>query len=255
MEEMITNDVAIVVFTFDGYSDIWGIFFTLLKKNWIDLPFHIYTTGKTDEIKYENITYIETQMSMNWTQRLNDTLTNIHEKYVILLLEDFFIASKVNNNLVIDVIKYIKSHNIMYYKFKLPDFSLAYGKEIRIDKHRFKIDKMRKYGISIQPSIWNKKYLKSLIEKIDLNAWEFERYLNDIKPIDDKEEITHVFDNRNLFNIEHALIKGRFTRKGYKLIKNEKLIKKDNYRKKLSILDSFKIKTKTIIRFVIKKIT
>ena len=242
--------LGILVFGYDGYRDVWEVFFSLLKKNWHDNPYNVYfSSSDTNNLNYD-FTFIKTLNKETWTKRLYDSLLSIHEDYVLLLLEDFFITDKVITGVIAEVLNTILGLKNKYYKFKVRPFSIKYGKKTKLDENTYYIDSNRKYGISIQPAIWEKKYLMSLLLGINKSAWEFEHFLDESNLINDSELEKHIYDSRNIFNIENALIKSKYTRKAYKIVKKQLGVKKIN-RQRLDFFETLLIRIKIILRYII----
>ncbi len=240
------EEVAIIIFAYEGFEDIWPIFFNRIKKYWSDVPFKVYfASSKPIETDFDFI-FLKVDKEKTWTERLCSALNEIESKYVLLLLEDWLITKNVDSTKIEDVTNFIEKNKILYYKFFLPSFSSNYEKNFSIDSNRYHIDENRRYGISIQPSIWNKEYLISLLENLKIDAWQFEKELDNMNLIDEKSRKKYIFDKRNLLNLTHALRKGKYTRSVYKKIKKE-----DNEylsRKQMGIAETVILKIKQIIR-------
>ncbi len=108
-------------------------------------------------------------------KRLIDHLNLIKTKYVLILLDDFFLRRKVNEKKIEEIISWIdKEGKIACFNFE----SLTHN---GIDDKKYDDFVLRpKYGAyknNLQSAVWNKEILKSLWEESD-SPWQWETYGN-----------------------------------------------------------------------------
>lgn len=91
---------SLLINTCDNYEDTWIPFFSLLSNYWGECPYSIYLNTEEKNISYNNldIEVINHSKNMQWSDRLIDSLKKIKTKYVILMLDDFFINADVNQD-------------------------------------------------------------------------------------------------------------------------------------------------------------
>lgn len=164
------KDIAIVVVSFDKYSDIWDTFARCINTYWKDRPFPTYLITNEKDADYDGITIIKTGPEISWSRRVNKALNSISEKYVLLLLEDYLIDETVNNELVCKTIDYIVANRIDY--FRIAPLPLLKGKAD--EAHAIPITEKTLYGVNLQAAIWDKSYLNKMVSEGDFNAWQFE---------------------------------------------------------------------------------
>ena len=90
----LTKNYVILVSSCDAY-------FELLHHFWssIDVPIILSTESLNYTNKYFEIINIHPKNPQcTWTERMSDTLEQIDSKYVLLILDDFFLYDKVNIN-------------------------------------------------------------------------------------------------------------------------------------------------------------
>jgi hypothetical protein len=126
------------------------------------------------------------------------------------LHEDYFIGDKVDNEKVSEVLELMKRDDVKYYK--LNNFSKVKTKHYKNIDYLQSIPENLEYGISLQAAIWNRKYLLGLIGEGDYNAWKFEIDRNREIVIGKSESLKEgcIFDNRNILNICHGVVKGKY---------------------------------------------
>ena len=113
------KNVSVLVYSSDGYADIWKVFFQLLYKYWDyeDRP-KVYVATETREmIYYGGVTPLHT--TGEWTDRMREAVKMIPTKYVIGMCEDFFLRKPVRNDIIQQCIEYMEQDsNIACFNFE-----------------------------------------------------------------------------------------------------------------------------------------
>ena len=166
----IDKNCALIVSSCDAYSDLWEPFFNLFKRYWSDceMPIYLITEEKKKEI--QNVSFICAGKDSNWSDRLMYSIEKINKPYVILMLEDFFLRSKISN----------ENLNNIFNQFVIKDMNMIRlidrtGPNLNLDNscNIGQIKKGTPFRVSTQASIWKSKILKKLLIK-DESIWEFE---------------------------------------------------------------------------------
>lgn len=222
------SDCAIIVMSCDKYSDLWHDFFNLKSINWPRCRLNCYLVTNNKHCKENNVIDILCEDYLNWTGRLKKCLLAIPEKYVILMLEDYYISEEVDNIKVKDLLSLIEKDHISYCKVEERNCStkklyknIEYLRIITPDIH---------YGISLTTSIWEKGFLLEVIGDNDYTAWEFEIDRN--RESSEQKEFSKlcICDIRNILNIKHMVQRGKyigeslkyFQKKGYYIDKRKR---------------------------------
>ncbi len=249
----ILENISILVIGYDGYKDVWDNFAYFINKNWKDRPKTYLATSEL-EPKYNNIEVIKAGNGSEWSKKARNALKRINTKYVILLLEDFFIIDYVDNNKLIEAINFIEKNDIKFYQLT----SMALFKCLILEKklpnksYIHIIPKTKKYGLNLQGAIWNRDYLMQTIGDGNYNAWEFEGKNFFINNYEEKG-IHYVIDDRNILNILHTVLQSKyFPSSVYKCRKIGHDLNNGN-REILSVWAEFKYRFKSIIRCCIPK--
>ena len=153
---------SVLVMSCDGYSDLWEPFFKLFNKYW-DCPYTVY-------LGTENKNYTNALKSTGlWTKRLRENLEKIDTKYVIFMLDDFFLRKQVDNKRIEAIIEQFKDDiavfNLEMGYDKTDSFCLLEGFKTR--------SKRANYLCSCQPSIWDREKLLGYLQK-DMTPWQWE---------------------------------------------------------------------------------
>lgn len=119
--------------------------------------------------KFDRIIYVDN--ASIWGERLKVALDSISTKYVILLAEDFFLKSKVNNKRIQELIEVCEKEKAGAVRLNPPClFAKNYNNDL------FELKKGNIYRICLQPTLFKVSFLKKFTE-VDkpYTPWQFER--------------------------------------------------------------------------------
>lgn len=154
-------DFSIVVLSCDKYNSTWPAFFGLLNRYYSNHPkTYLITETKKCSLADETIN-IDSDI---WSERIREGLKQVQENYVLIMLDDFFLRAKVDE----DRIKAIK--------FKNNDIVYNFEKKYREcqDNNEWALQfQNQMYLNSCQPSLWDKERLINSLSK-NQNPWEWE---------------------------------------------------------------------------------
>lgn len=241
------NKFALLVIGFDGYESLWSLFFQLLYKNWPDCPLKIYLVTNKLEPIFQNVEVITTHKNAEWSEKVRIALNTINEEYVIMLLEDFFICEKVNTQQVCDVLNFVVENKIQY--LKMPYSGHCYKnkeKYVNYDNY-YVIKKNERYGISLLPGLWEKKFLLDLIGVENYNPWKFEvDRLKEASKSSPENFDGCLVETRNVLKIYNGVIQGQFVPSTLKKIKKSGIIIKSDVIKPMKLNKLLALKIKVI---------
>ena len=184
------NSTAILVLSCDKYAAIWPSFFDFFFKYWSDCPFPIYLGTNSEKYNRSNVIQVFSNKKTTWSEELTAILNQIKEENIIIILEDYFIYEKVNNNDIYKCIDALQKHDAAYIKlgcFPKQYDSLWPGKALAGDSGFIEIEKGSQYRLCLQTALWNKNILKELLIPSE-NPWQFE-----IEASKRSNKLDHVF--------------------------------------------------------------
>ena len=165
------SKLAILIVSCDKYSDLWTPFFKLFRTFWPDCIYPIYLGSNNTIYLDDSIHMITIGDDISWADNVKLMLDQIEEKYILMLLEDFFLEKKVKGKDIEELFEYVKNNNVDCLRLApTPPPSKIVDKKLGIGIIEFNAP----YCISTQPSIWNKDILKRLLHK-GYTAWDFEK--------------------------------------------------------------------------------
>ena len=210
MGNLTNNDIAIVLTIFDGYEDLWDDCIKYLDKYWPTHP-QIYAFTNVKKHDWKNVITFPVGKDAEWSRKAQKAIEVVPQKYFILLLEDFYVGSAVNETEVLRLVNFMDENGIGY--AKLCDNNRIIHKKKKQYKKGYPYEVIYQdedYAISLQTAIWNKKFFKQLVGMENYNAWVFE--LNQVKKARSAEHVamTNAIDDpRNILHIKHGALQGK----------------------------------------------
>lgn len=173
------NNVTILVNSCDKYEDAWEPFFRLLKIHWpecADYRIILNTETKVYNCDFLNVETICGGKDISWSKRLNRVLLKINTETILMLMEDFFLKSKLDNDEFLRVIKYMENHtDVGYISVKYKPLRLSKNNEI-IEEGFISRDLLPvNYRLPLIAAIWRKEFILKII-RMHESPWEFEQY-------------------------------------------------------------------------------
>ena len=164
------DDVSVLIYSCDAYSDVWGPFFTLFFRYW-DCPYQVYLAAETEQCLLPEIKTINTEGA--WTERMQQAVREIPTKYVIGMCEDMFFRKQVKQN-IIDLCQVYMEMDASIGCF---NFEKEYEQGIKLSPSNY-LDFAEKpagdhYQKSCQPTLWRREYLETLLDG-QMSAWDWE---------------------------------------------------------------------------------
>lgn len=168
------DDVAVVICTCKKYEEIFRICESYLKYFWPNCTYAKYiVTDKEINTNSNSIQIIDEQL--DWGGRLRKALLSyIKENIVILILDDFIVEEKVNEDILnkyIDLMK--KNLKIAHILLNTVDDR----KNVSFNTTLYKQNPYAKYKTSLQLGIWRKEDLLLCIKDV-YTPWEVELFGN-----------------------------------------------------------------------------
>ena len=213
---MMKDELAVLVVSCDKYSDLWDYFFSLKNIYWHDCDIPFYIGSNTVRYSSSDIVNISIGKDASWTENVKKMLSSIQEKYVIILLEDFFFQDFVDNNKIHELAHIVEEKKLDCLRLcPDPPATRIVDKENGLGP----IGIHAPYRICTQPSIWSKEYLKKIL--IDgYSAWDFEKKNSS----DPNRKDDAIWGTRKKYiNIHNGVERGKYYTSTIQLIKRNGL--------------------------------
>ena len=158
--------MKILVLSCDKNEDLFPLFHHCIEKYWPEHPEVYYSTESIVNPYYKTICHaydIE-----HWTKRIRETVGQIDDEFILIMVDDIFIQERVDNNKVLNLIRYFKENTA----------SLNLQPTFDIDDCAIKDDIMERnpngeFHVSVMCSLWKKSALLDVFN-YDTNPWQFE---------------------------------------------------------------------------------
>lgn len=178
--EEIKNKCTLLVNGYDKGNDLWPGFFKCLTNNWKDIPLNIVLNTESKTYSYKGLdiktfSLFREDKKVSWSKRLKETLRRIDTKYVLFMLDDFWLEKQVDEFLIYKTIKYLDENS------DISNFSFENKKDDVKDDGKFNEyyikQKHSDYKLSCQAGLWRREKLISYLNENE-SAWEWEVYGN-----------------------------------------------------------------------------
>jgi hypothetical protein len=174
------NLCTILISSCDTYSDLWEPFFTILKNEWQEVnDYKIILNTESMEYHFNGLDVKCLRLykkgeKIPWGTRLIETLKRIESKYIIFLLDDFFLTGSVDQKKIDCCLNYMEENNNIAVFCFVPSSD---SDNMKSDKYPgFELrNKTAKWRLNTQAAIWRRDKLISYIRPHE-SAWDWEIY-------------------------------------------------------------------------------
>jgi hypothetical protein len=206
----VTQDVAILVVSCDAYQDLWRPFFHCFFKYWPDCPFPVFLGANTLTYEEPRISMIRVGPDIDYSSNLMKMLEVIDQDWVILWIEDRFLARPVNTARVSFCIREVQEQQCAYGKLVA---NYPFARNANASAILGQIPPGEPYRVSITVGLWRKRILKQLLRQGE-SAWDLE-HAGSIRSNAIPQKflsVTARMRHDPPIVDEHIIIKGRVTR-------------------------------------------
>jgi len=211
------NEMAILVCSCDKYEDVWNPMFEMFYKFWNDCAYQVYLLTNNKVYEHDRVITISTGDDVSWSKSFRKALETIKEEYVLIIMEDYILKSKVRNSDFETALSYMKDNKVDYFRiFPAPRPTIKCG--TCGDFNIGIIEKNAPYRVSLQAAVWNREYALSIIDDKD-SAWQFE-YLGSKRSSNDNSKFISVWDKTPRLMLDYyctGVIQGYWIKEAVKL--------------------------------------
>jgi hypothetical protein len=197
------DDTAILVVSCDDYSDLWGPFFHIFRKNWPDCPYSIFLGANHKGFEAPFVKTIRVGDDRNWGENLLLMLEQLNSRRVLMFLDDFFLTLPVNTEEVEGMVSTAEENGLGCLRLRPsppPSRRLFQFENIGL------LRKGDDYRVSTQVAIWDVQVLSELARPA-FSPWDFEIYGTILSERLDRE-FWGVYEP--VIHYQHAVERGRW---------------------------------------------
>ncbi len=209
--------MRIVVLSCDKNEDIFYAFHHCMEKYWKNHPEIIYLTETTENPYYKTI--CKNYLLNKWTRRIRESLEEIDDNEILLMVDDLFIREPVDINRIEYARKHLKGNIAMFNFEKSFD-----SNDMETDLKDFKLrQKGSDYELSIMCGLWQKDKLIDILSG-ESDPWAVE-YNQDTKGYDYYINSSNYIINWGYKTFEHVgLVKGKWAREVVPFFEKEGIV-------------------------------
>lgn len=168
------ENCTVLVSSCDGYEELWIPFFTLFQKYWPDCQYPILLNTESKSFSFPGLNIQELHSNeQGWSGRLKEALQQVKTTYVILLLDDFFFTAPVDQERILQCIRWMEESP------DVVNFSFAPTLWPDIDDGKYPGFELRPYKsecrFNFQAGLWRTKTLYSLLRAHE-SPWQAEDF-------------------------------------------------------------------------------
>lgn len=170
------NDMAVLVLSSDRYSDLWHPFFALFFRYWKNCPYPVYLGSNKKRFDDPRVTTILSGDPKDWSADTISILKQIPEKYVLVILEDYFFTDRVDAETIQKSLELVKSENADF--MRMASFPSSFNDIYPFRPHpraAFAVVTQpgAMYALTLQVGIWNREIFADLLIPGE-TPWDFE---------------------------------------------------------------------------------
>lgn len=120
-----THSFAVLVLSCDKYADVWPAFFKCFRKNFPTGNWPIYLGSNTEECAESGVISVLSGSDPDWSASYKRILEQIPQKKIFVILEDLFLSSRVDANVLTTLMDFMfekNANHIRYWANPTPDF-------------------------------------------------------------------------------------------------------------------------------------
>ena len=233
--------LSILIDSFDGYSDMWDVYFKIFNHYWPDCKYKIYLVNNNLVPNFQNVKIINTGKEIDWMTRTKKALCSIQTKYVLFSLEDYFIGKCVNNSDIDSILEYMDTNDINCYKmYPWPKSKKSFDNTKSFLKGYTKNDAYAVNGaLAIFRTDWFIEILNNCKDAKSCFDFEF-YYVKNNNNINSTIDFTKIcYDDRDLLGYHNGIIRGKWLWSTLSYYKKENIDIDFSNREKMSFKQTF----------------
>lgn len=168
----IEKNLTVLIGTCDKYHKLWDNFQICFDRYWKFNTKNIFVSEKLEvptitKTKFDTITF---DGNSKWGARMLRGVESCQTDYIYFILDDYFLNYEMSNSQLDNYLQQMKLHNMDRLQISPSGFQ-QYQSVDYTDFLKFKQNSS--YLISMQPSIWNKRFLQKVLSET-YSPWDFE---------------------------------------------------------------------------------
>lgn len=175
----LSKKLTILVNSSDNYVDCLGPFFLLLKRYWNPQGIQILLNTETVEYSMDGLDIKcvhPKKPDAPYGERMLNALEYVQTKYVVLMLEDFFLREHVKEKEIENILTWMERDSSITY-FNCDVTPTWFNWESKKYSNYKRVPPGNAYTLNMQAAIWRTERLRKYWTP-DVSPWEWELYSN-----------------------------------------------------------------------------
>jgi hypothetical protein len=198
------ENVEMAVLSCDKYSSLWEPFFFYLFDYFPELncelrDLKITLVSQMKRFTSTRVSSFNIPREKSWSDTLIQYLNQCSKKYVIFLLEDYFLRNKVEYEKLINIFDYMEKQSVDYMLLASDNIYTKDASLIDVELEISSANPKTVWVNALQACIWNKDTLLRYLQE-GLNPWEFETEGRKWRNIDPSLKYYCVSPNNPIFS-------------------------------------------------------
>lgn len=200
------SELEIVVLSYDGFSELWPVFFDFYFKNNTGKSYKINLVTNHKIYEDSRVNSLQVGEDISWSSNLIKSLNKINSERFLFLYDDVFFLD-FNNDYLGELLNVAIVNNYDFLTLRPSLFPEKWGKN-----NLAKIKKDAPYRTPLFLSIVKKEIMLNLL-KSDENAWQFE-----VNGSFRSKDYSFYTTKQEEFNYIHAIVKRSWCYPAYRVI-------------------------------------
>ena len=200
--------VTLLVNTCDAYADLWGPFFTLLKRYFEPLKMRILLNTETKDFSFEGLQIEAVHSSAaSYGERMRDALSHVDTEYVLLMLDDFFLHKPVRQDRLQQVVTWMDNDKDIVY-FNCDVTAAARDFEVNRYPGYRRLPAGNRYILNLQSAVWRTEKFRAYWQH-DVSPWDWEERCNVLTAFQPRDKFYCVISEKDRF-LEYGYTAGQW---------------------------------------------
>lgn len=158
---------AVLVLSCDKYADVWSPFFKCFRENFPQGDWPVYLGSNTKKCHEPGVLAVLSGGDPDWSTSFKRILEQIHQKKIFVILEDIFLSSNTDENVLKSVVNFMFEKDANFIRYRPPAPDLATDNPLIGE-----CTKGAPYRATVC-GFWDRDYLLGLLLEGE-NPWNFE---------------------------------------------------------------------------------
>lgn len=163
-------DISLVISSCDSFAACWPPFMHGLDKYWPEGPANAIIITNQRTLSHRQVKTFPTGQDYGWAKNLRLALASTPDQFILYMQEDYWLDQPVDTRLIDSYLSHFREGRLDYLRLApVPPGDNRCAFDGRLDVLRTDA----RYRTSLQPAIWRKAVLISLLVD-DETPWDFE---------------------------------------------------------------------------------